>query len=1061
MPRNSFRNKALATVANCLTGAHLSGRYAIDVDMANDRYTTKLETSTSGDKGLDGICNPEDTADIVGNRSQAAAIDFPTKAQEILHHVLQWLSTASNETLGACLAGLGAITYLVLGRVGLVLMGIVGGVALHATWEENFDQFGAQAGSAEEKAQRKREDGLNILHRVLDWRGAGSSPDADVNRSVDDVPFKLTADKQLNFSQFEPATGAALTGLTDAVIGNYVKWWYAPILPEDLSFPSACRQVLTGFLLSISSHLSRKRPADVFLNFLTNSSSVIIVFLNELAAALTVSTSTEDGVADAVHQYLEQNPSSSLSNILDLDQQRKKLKEMSDDILQAFLDQRAYQCEPVRTFLRQILAGVCLEMTVQSCSRPEWINGWIVYLLEQDEPQLINAFDAGVGNTTSDQPGATSASCLDEQGQPMSHTDDSAFVEHSGHRRTVSRAEEAMDEAMQEAKRLSEMIAAEEAKRVQGKEDLGSSGTTTADGPTPTSSQSDLGALTNGSTPSFGGEIMEYMQAQQPPVPEPASTFTNFDQILSSKAPTALQPGHVRTQSVIPSLTLHNASISIFDDAMPGDKGTVRSKPTVDYLLQVEPPTPQHPGWMIARKYADFETLHEVLKRISVISGVPEFADRHSNIPAWKNRSKEALRADLERYLRDALSYSRLAESEGMKRFLEKDQGLGKSSPNVKQGGFGFPTPATFETMGKGMLDVLSSAPKGAAGGGKAILGGVSGVLGGVSSLGQKKQAPIGNNKSAQSSNAQLARTETNRSWAADAQLDRGSQDFPRTSFNENNRPKTQPKQPARESNGDHDTYDASNFAPSDQADLPAKSDGLLTKSVSDLHSPINDRSDEDSLHLPPPPSEIPDDWSTSPLPQRKSTSTDDPKSQPSSPLASISRAKVPKPPLTEPETRVAIELFFATITSLYTLSSSVWAIRRTLLLAAKNFLLRPGNPNLEAIRVLIQDTVIDANISDSGLASHIHKIRENALPTEAELKNWPSPMGEEEKGRLRNKARSLLIEKGMPQALTSVMGQAASGEAVGRVFDALQVEEVARGVMFALILQGVRAVTQ
>lgn len=844
-------------------------------------------------------------------------------------------------------------------------------------------------------------------------------------------------------------------------LADHLRWWYAPLLPQDLSFPSACRQILTGFLLSISSHLSRKRPADVFLDFLTNSSSIIIVFLNELANALTVSTSMEGGAADAVHQYLEQNPSSSLSNILDLDQQKRKLKEISDDILHAFLDHRAYKCEPVRTFLRQILAGVCLEMTVQSCSRPEWINGWILYLLEQEEPQLMNAFDAGVGNTTSGQPGVTSANSLDEQGQPMSHRDDSALVEHSGHKRTVSRAEEAMDEAMQEAKRLSEMIAAEEAKIVQSREDLGSSGTTTGDGPTPTSSQSDLGVLTNGSTPSLSGENTEYIQAQQPPVPEPASTFTNFDQILSSKAPTALQPGHVRTRSVVPPLTLHNASISIFDDAMPGDKGTIRSKPTVDYLLQVEPPTPQHPGWMIARKYADFETLHEVLKRISVISGVPEFADRHSNIPAWKNRSKESLRTDLERYLRDALSYSRLAESEGMKRFLEKDQGLGKSSPNVKQGGFGFPTPAAFETVGKGMLDVLSAAPKGAAGGGKAILGGVSGVLGGVSSLGQKKQAPTGTNKSAQSSNANLVRTETNRSWAADAQLDRVSQDFPRTSFNENNRPKTLPKQPGRESNGDHDTHATSNFAPSDQADLPAQPDGLLTQSVSNLHTPTNDRSDEGSLHLPPPPSEIPDDWSTSPLPQRKSTSTDDPKARPLSPPAPISRAKVSKPPLTEPETRVAIELFFATITSLYTLSSSVWAIRRTLLLAAKNFLLRPGNPNLEAIRVLIQDTVIDANISDSGLASHIHKIRENALPTEAELKNWPSPMGEEEKERLRVKARGLLVEKGMPQALTSVMGQAASGEALGRVFDALQVEEVARGVMFALILQGVRAVTQ
>ncbi|KAL8906845.1 MAG: hypothetical protein Q9207_001772 [Kuettlingeria erythrocarpa] len=953
------------------------------------------------------------------------------------------------------------MTYFILGRVGLVLMGITGGIALHATWEEYGLQPGDQAGSAEERARKKREDGLSILHRVLDWREGRPSPDADMNRSSRDVPVKLSGNKQLDFSEFEPATGAALTGLTDAVIRDYVKWWYAPLLPEDLSFPFACRQVVTGFLLSVSFHLFRKRPADVFLDFLTKSSSIVIVFINELANALSVSTSTEDGAADAIQQYLGQNPSSSLSNILDLDQQRRKLKDVSDDILQAFLDHKAYECEPVRTFLRQILAGVCLEMTVQSCSRPEWINAWIVYLLEQDEPQSMNVFDAGVGNTTSDKPAIIPAKPLEEQGQPTCPTEISAFVENSGHKRTVSRAEEAMDEAMQEAKRLSEMIAAEEAKRVQRSEN-GSSGATTGDGPTPTSSQSDLGALANGSTPSLGGLDTEVIQVQQLPIPGPAAPFINFDQILNSKPPTALQPGHVRTQSVVPPLTLHYASISIFDDATPGDKGTIRSKPTVDYLLQVEPPTPQHPGWMIVRKYADFETLHEVLKRISVVSGVPEFADRHSNIPAWKNRSKESLRMDLERYLRDALSFSRLAESEGMKRFLEKDQGLSKISPNVvKQGGFGFPAPATFETMGKGMLDVLSAAPKGAAGGGKAILGGVSGVLGGVSSLGQKKQASIGTNKSAQSSSANLARTETNRSWAADAQSDRVSQDSLPTSFNENNRAKTLPTQPARETNGDHDKDVASNFPPSEQVDPPAQSDRPPTQSLADLYSATDDRSDEDSLALPPPPSEILDDWSTSSLPQRKSTSTDDPNFKTPSTPAPIPRAKVPKPPLTEAETRVAIELFFASISSLYTLSSSVWAIRRTLLSAAKNYLLRPGNPSLEAIRVLIQDTVIDANISDSGLASHIHKIRENALPTEAELKKWPSPMGKEEKERLRVKARRLLVETGMPQALTSVMGQAASGEAVGRVFDALQVEEVARGVMFALILQGVRAVTQ
>ena len=90
-----------------------------------------------------------------------------------------------------------------------------------------------------------------------------------------------------------------------------------------------------------------------------------------------------------------------------------------------------------------------------------------------------------------------------------------------------------------------------------------------------------------------------------------------------------------------------------------------------------------------------------------------------------------------------------------------------------------------------------------------------------------------------------------------------------------------------------------------------------------------------------------------------------------------------------------------------------------------------------------------------------MRKLRANTLPTEEELKAWPKEMSGEEKEKLRQKARRLLVERGMPQALTSVMGQAASGEALSKIFDCLQVEKVARGVIFGLMLQGLRAVTQ
>jgi hypothetical protein len=155
----------------------------------------------------------------------------------------------------------------------------------------------------------------------------------------------------------------------------------------------------------------------------------------------------------------------------------------------------------------------------------------------------------------------------------------------------------------------------------------------------------------------------------------------------------------------------------------------------------------------------------------------------------------------------------------------------------------------------------------------------------------------------------------------------------------------------------------------------------------------------------------------------------------------------------------VAVELLFAVINELYTLSSA-WNIRRTLLTAAKSFLIRPGNPSLASIQALIQDTVLEANTSDDGIATHLRKMRENSLPTEEERKSWPAELTTEEKEELRVKARKLFLQSGVPAALMGIMGQSATNEARGRVFDCLQVEEVARGLLFGIMLQAARVVT-
>ena len=62
----------------------------------------------------------------------------------------------------------------------------------------------------------------------------------------------------------------------------------------------------------------------------------------------------------------------------------------------------------------------------------------------------------------------------------------------------------------------------------------------------------------------------------------------------------------------------------------------------------------------------------------------------------------------------------------------------------------------------------------------------------------------------------------------------------------------------------------------------------------------------------------------------------------------------------------MAVELLFAIVNELYTLSSA-WNIRRTLLAAAKSFLLRPGNPSLISIQSMLQTSVIEANWTTLG----------------------------------------------------------------------------------------------
>ncbi|KAJ9648797.1 hypothetical protein H2199_000710 [Coniosporium tulheliwenetii] len=939
---------------------------------------------------------------------------LPATAQLLTGRALEFLSTASNETLSACLLGLGIITYVILGRVGLVLIGVVGGVVLHASWDGET-QGDANEPSRAVEGRRRKETGLDVAHRVLAWRSRGSNAEAEDQRDTN-LDVKLFSGKQLDYSGFKPETADALNEVTDAVIRDYVK------------------------------------PADTFLDFVTHSTSIVIVFLSELATALAASPSAP--AETAIAAYLELKPESNLSNILDTKHQERKLDMVAEDILQSFLDPKTYNCEPARVFLREVLAKMILDMTIQSCSKPEWINDWIVYLLEEGEPELLNVIDASVGRSANEalQEGGKRPVELENSARPSSPEGQHS---NAAHKRRVSRAQDAMDEAMREAQRLTQLMAEEDARRLREQQvaAAGSSDdvseSTTQGVFTPTSSQSDMNgdgdavvsenaSMESSRDHSRAAEGSESFR-EEPVAPSAAkSTFTSFDQLVPVQAPTAL--GGTPTKPSRDPLTLFNANISIFDDSVPNDRTAIRSKPATEYLIQIEPTSSHHSGWMIARKFADFETLHEVLRRISVISGVG-FVEAHPSLPNWRGYTKASLRGELERYLNDAVHFRPLAESEGMRRFLEKETGLNQS-PSTSKGGFpgiGWPAPSAFESMGKGMIDVLAKAPKEVAGGGKAFFGGVTGVLGGVGSIVPKK-GPASARQLSQTPASSPSRHVRDESVASGFSAGRKSTDSLRGQQIVDTQPAPITQMEYRpSSNPDFEAGTKPRLTSSSRSSLYSGSrEQSRAPSVRECVDDISPTYGGDQImNLPPLPTDISDDYdATKPmsLPQPRGrqsleherppeTSVNDvrdvtatapiePPSTKAPPESPNKQQPKPQPPLTEQETQVTIELLFAVINELYTLSSA-WTLRKTLLSAAKTFLLRPGNPQLESIRVLLNSTVLEANTSDAGIAAHLRKLRENALPTEEELKGWPKPLDEEEKERLRRKARRLLVERG------------------------------------------------
>lgn len=784
---------------------------------------------------------------------------------------------------------------------------------------------------------------------------------------------------------------------------------------------------------------------------------MIIVFLSELSTAFETIGSTT-APEQTIDQYLELFPESSLANVLADQQQRKKLNMIADDVLSGFLEQKAYSFAVSKDFLREILAGVIFQSMMTSFSRPEFINGWIVYLLSgEGESEIMSAIDAGVegarnqGVTAPKSTNSSDGSSL----KTMSNTEPSPRVSSERTSHELDNNDKATEEAVIEAKRLSAMIAAQDAQRRDTQK------ATNNDQPNSKQMASDMlpsaqkfdavEGLVSEHLPRKGSEDSGHVLDTTEAVSQHAQTSSASSQGAPSSPSKSDFPTPETTHA--PFLTLHGASVSVDDDLQPGDKALIRSKPTSNYLIQVEPTSARCTGWMTFKKYADFESLHGTLETISRLNRIRSFTEAYPVLPQWKGHTKQELVRNLERYLQDALQHEPLADSEKMRRFLEKDNRLGtESADQSTKAGFSFPSQTAFENMGKGVLDVLSNAPKGVAGGGKAVFGGVTGVFGSVGGNNKRLSRSFTGESDEQSRSPSASnvpvpsrseQTEDSKTWGSSLDLATDSQHRKLSVISIEDPDVT----PLRSPHFDALSLNDAGLSQSSAAKL--SSEPSIDNQPQDMEDmEVTEPSKPTSLSGDSKGTEQKDNPVVS-LQERQSEATADSES---GPAKSLNKA------ITHDETQISVELIFAVINELYTLSSA-WNIRRTLLNAAKSYILRPGSPTLETIRALLQDSVIDANTSDDTIGMYLAKLRENALPTETELKNWPPPPSDAEKERLRENARRLLIQKGLPQALTSVMGAVASREALGKIFDCLQVETIARGFVFSILLQALRAV--
>lgn len=727
-----------------------------------------------------------------------------------------------------------------------------------------------------------------------------------------------------------------------------------------------------------------------------SASSTLIVFFRELRSA-TLETDSASGVAE----YLRNNPDSALSQMIDEKFQREKLRYLASRILASFARKKDMECDPARLFAREILAMQIFDLTATSCSTSSYINWYIVETFKdvQEEGGLL-------GNDS-----------------------------------RAKEAEEAMARALAEAAEMTRLLEAErEGTPLPTREHPAptspSSVTETAPKTTFASILRDPDVIphqprSDAFTSPATNDQFNPAEPTMPPSTSESSLSANLAP-EGSESPARLSSTSLQYDE--PSHeTLQGATINLMD--LSTDSGTgkpIRQKSTLSYMITIEPTGGRVPGWVAIKQFLDFESLHDVLRRIAVVGGIRSFP---ADLPEWKGKMHQSLADALEHYLKSALGVKQLADSEAMKRFFGKeitDQSLAKKKawPPLKG-------------VGEGM--------KGAAEGSQKLFA----AAWATTTKKRSSTSPVGREKSRSDLTLkEIAKEDVptpDEDTAYHSPLFGESTASLRdsTSISRSGTSNSLGVDSVLERSSTSSSLNGYTFIADDETSKSASSSSLETPSAaasavelthpelpSTTPPPPSEFNEPVSEPPPPPPPSVPITKSPSPVPPRL----------PDRKPALISTV----PELSANDAQQILDIGFSILSEFYALSPRTWIIRKSLLNLLKSLLISNGRTYIETIRTYLQEDLITKCLtSDDWIAGQVKAMTESIWPANP----WPAI----DDAAYKVQAKELFMTKALPETMRGLMGGAATSQALEIVFEALQDQRVAKGILVALMCDIIR----